>query len=142
MNKYAIIDTCYWFGLFKKGDQHHESAKVISELIEDFKIVVPYPTMYETLNSEFIKKERQLREFEDLMKSDRVIFIMDEDYRDKAIEETYSVHRKSIPKISLVDSIIREMLKDINLKLDYLVTFNEKDFVDVCSIRGVEILSE
>lgn len=33
--------------------------------------------------------------------------------------------------ISLVDGVIRQMLADENLRIDYLVTFNYKDFNDV-----------
>ena len=38
--------------------------------------------------------------------------------------------------------VIREMISDIDMRIDYLVTFNVKDFADVCAIRGVEILDE
>lgn len=141
MNKFVLVDTCYWFGLLSESDQHHESALEISELIEDYIIVVPYPTMYEILNTKFVKKKEQLIEFEQIMKSDRVQFIYDEDYRDKAIQMTYSIYRKNIPQVALVDSVIREIIRDINLNIDYLITFNIKDFKDVCDIRGIQIYS-
>ena len=76
------------------------------------------------------------------MKSNKVEFIYDETYRDEALNNTYSIHRKTVPQISLVDSIIREILKDINVKIDFLVTFNQKDFKDVCDIRNIELISE
>jgi hypothetical protein len=44
--------------------------------------------------------------------------------------------------LSLVDTVIREMLSDESLKIDYLITFNIKDFIDVCSRRNITILSE
>ncbi|MGB1204020.1 MAG: hypothetical protein ACPG5B_00150 [Chitinophagales bacterium] len=43
-------------------------------------------------------------------------------------------------KLSLVDMIIRNILKDINIRVDYLVTDNTRDFADVCAMRGVEII--
>ena len=35
--------------------------------------------------------------------------------------------------------VIRFMLMNVNLKVDYLVTYNEKDFVDVCKKRKIGI---
>lgn len=141
MNKYILIDSGYWFGLLDKRDPYHIPANTIADLIEDYKIIVPYPSMYEILNSAFIKDKHRMVRFEEIMKSDKVEFIFDELYRDDALNNTYSVHRKPMPQISLVDSIIREIIKDINVKIDYVVTFNEKDFKDVCDIRKIEIVT-
>lgn len=140
--KYILIDSCYWFGFYDKNDPYHEDSKAISELINNYKIIVPYPSLYEVLNSAFIKKKLWLNSFEELMNSDRVEFIYDEKYREQALKNTYSIHRTTSPQISLVDSIIREIIKDINIKIDYVVTYNEKDFKDVCDIRGLQIISK
>ena len=142
MEKYVLIDSGYWFGLYDKLDSYHNSANDIADKIENYKIIVPYPSMYEVLNSKFIKNKQRLSQFEETMKSDKIEFIFDEDYREDAINNTYSIHRKVTPQISLVDSIIREMLKDVNIKIDFLVTFNEKDFKDVCDIRKIKIITE
>jgi len=32
------------------------------------------------------------------------------------------------------------VLDDINVKVDYLATFNDADFVDVCQRRRIEII--
>jgi predicted nucleic acid-binding protein len=140
MTKYLLIDSCYWFGLFNKSDQHHQESIEISEIIEDFTIVIPYPSLYEVLNSAFIKDKLALIELENLIKSEKVILLYDENYRDYALKNVYEIHRKSIPHISLVDSVIREMIKDINLRIDALVTFNKRDFKDVCDIRNITII--
>ncbi|GAA0734281.1 hypothetical protein GCM10009430_49270 [Aquimarina litoralis] len=142
MQKYSLIDSGYWFGLLDKKDPFHQTARVIADLIKDHKIIVPYPSMYEVLNSKFIKDKQRLIQFEEIMSSDKIEFIFDEDYRENALNNTYSIHRNPVPKISLVDSIIREMIKDINIKIDFVVTFNEKDFKDICDMRNVEIITE
>lgn len=142
MKKYILIDSGYWFGLLDKRDSYHELSKAIADLIKNYKIIVPYPSMYEVLNSKFIKDKQKLIQFEEIMKSNKVEFIYDESYRDEALDNTLSIHRKTVPQISLVDSIIREILKDINVKIDFLVTFNQKDFKDVCDIRNIELISE
>jgi hypothetical protein len=43
--------------------------------------------------------------------------------------------------MSLVDITLRLMLDDVNLKIDALITFNVGDFVDVCSAKGIELIS-
>jgi hypothetical protein len=42
--------------------------------------------------------------------------------------------------ISLVDMVIRYILDDVNIRKDCLLTFNRRDFVDVCRKRQIEIL--
>lgn len=140
MAKYALIDTCYWFGLYGIRDGYVEESKEISEIIKDHIIVIPYPSLYEVLNSEFIKSKLRLEELENLIKSEKVELLYDEKYRDEALENVYKIHKAPIPRISLVDSIIREILKDTNVRIDTLVTFNEKDFKDICDIKRVTIL--
>ena len=44
--------------------------------------------------------------------------------------------------MSVVDSVIREIITDINVKIDYLITFNIKDFQDLCALRRIEIISD
>lgn len=140
MPKFILIDSCYWFGLYDNKDEHNEKSLEVSEIIKDYTIVIPYPSLYEVLNSNFIKNRFWLESLESLIKSEKVILFFDEKYRDEALENVYKVHKAPIPKISLVDSIIREIIKDIDVKIDALVTYNEKDFKDVCDIRGITIL--
>ena len=140
MNKYIIIDSCYWFGLFDVKDQYYDYSNSVKDIIKGFKLIVPFPSLYEVLNSTFIKNKLALNTIENLIKSGEIILLEDEEYRDKALENTYSIHRKPIPSISLVDSIIREILSDTNVKVEALVTYNEKDFKDICDLRGITIL--
>ena len=44
--------------------------------------------------------------------------------------------------LSLVDVIIRLILDDPTVKIDYLVTFNVGDFSDVCQRRNIVILQD
>jgi len=41
--------------------------------------------------------------------------------------------------MSLVDMVMRLMLDDVNVRVDGLLTFNQKDFHDVCRKRGLEM---
>jgi len=44
-------------------------------------------------------------------------------------------------KVILTDGVIREILKDINVKINYLITYNAPDFKDICDQRFVDIIS-
>ncbi len=63
-------------------------------------------------------------------------WIDDSLYREGAMERFLDNKGK---KFSLVDLVIREILQDVNIKIDYLVTFNTDDFEDICNRRGIEI---
>jgi hypothetical protein len=43
--------------------------------------------------------------------------------------------------LSMVDCLMRLMLDDVNLRIDYLATWNGRDFEDVCQPRGIAILN-
>ncbi|MGC9193974.1 MAG: hypothetical protein ACP5IL_00800 [Syntrophobacteraceae bacterium] len=42
---------------------------------------------------------------------------------------------------NLADWVIRLAVEDRNTKIDAIITFNPKDFLDVCQRSGVELLS-
>ncbi|AWH84556.1 hypothetical protein HYN59_05230 [Flavobacterium album] len=140
MDKYILVDTGYWFGLLDPSDSYHQQAQEVAEIISDYTLIIPFPTLYEVLNSSFIKNKAALENLENLIKSEKTALIYDESYRDNALHNVYQVHKSPIPKVALVDSIIREILKDINIKVDGLVTFNVKDFKDLCDIRNISII--
>lgn len=142
MAKYILTDTGYWLGLLDSKDAHHENSIVISELLEGNNIVIPWPCLYETISTRLTRRKESLTQFENILKDPRIIHIDDSAYKTSAIDNVFRRNRNySEGAHSLVDSVIREMLLDINLKIDYLATFNVRDFQDVCFKRGIEILS-
>ena len=40
----------------------------------------------------------------------------------------------------MVDCLIRLLIEDVNTRVNYLATFNERDFIDVCVRHRVEFL--
>ncbi|MBK8109725.1 MAG: hypothetical protein IPK46_04965 [Saprospiraceae bacterium] len=142
MAKYILTDTGYWVGLLNSKDQFHKNSITISELLEGNNIVIPWPCLYETINTKLTRRKNDLIQFENILKDPRIIYIDDANYKSSAIENVFERNNKySEGAHSLVDSVIREMLLDINSKIDYLVTFNVRDFQDICYKRGIEILS-
>lgn len=133
----VLIDTGFWYALFDKQDQYHKKAKEILEVIAlQNCLILPFPTLYETLNTSFIKNHKLY--FDIFIKTHQNIIIFDTKYTDKALEETLKI---SNYKYSLVDMVLRMMILDVNLSINGLVTFNEGDFTDVCQQRNIPILS-
>lgn len=63
-------------------------------------------------------------------------------YREDALSEVFENNKYHGTTYSLTDSVIREILKDVDIKINFLVTFNERDFRDVCDQRLIEIIGQ
>lgn len=134
--KHTIVDTGIWFALFDKTDSYYNHTKTVIKVLESTQLILPFPTFYETFNTEFVKKHgtklwRFLNKKEYQMVSDHL-------YKEKALKILQETNYRNF---SLVDLVIREMISDNKLKIDYLCTFNIGDFVDVCAVNRVEIIS-
>ena len=136
----AIADTGLWFALCDDHDQYRSEVGPYEDLLELVTILIPWPSMYETLNSRFVKRTHIFRRFERCLTRYTVDFIDDEPYRDAAYKQTLSFARIGRRPLSLVDMIIRFMIEDANLKKHYLMTFNKEDFLDVCLSKRIEML--
>ena len=131
----VLIDTGFWFALFEKGDQHHEEATAISDLLENHNSLIPWPSLYETLNTRFIKRPEWVDTFRSFIENPKTILVSDTSYKEIALQKVLIQNQKT----SLVDIVISEMLMDRDLKIDYLITFNKKDFSAICAVRRIEI---
>lgn len=140
--KYIITDTCYWLGLIDSTDEHHEKSILINDLIKDNYIVFPFPCFYEIIRTKFVKNKNKLLAFENELKNRNIHYVDDSKYKQIALAKVYELNKKSYITHSLTDAVIREILSDAELKLDYLVTYNVKDFSDICIKRNIEILNE
>ena len=138
MKEVVITDTGFWLGLFTLKDDYTFLAEEIENIIKDHIIIFPFPCLYETINTKFTRKNRDLIiRFEEYISRPNVIKVDDNIYREKALKNVFEGNRFRGSSHSFVDSIIREMILDDNIKIDYLVTFNEKDFIDVCNLKNV-----
>ncbi len=136
MSHNILIDSGFWFALYEPRDQYHSKAEEIFFVIEEFKKIIPWPTLYEIINTRFIKRKHYIS-FDKIIKQSKTIKISDVQYRQSALSSINSTSKY----LSLVDAIIRSMLEDSNLKIDALVTFNAIDFSDICYSRSIEILN-
>ena len=142
MAKYILTDTGFWIGLLDSKDQYHESSNELVDLLSGSNIILPWPCLYETFRTKYSKRKEVANLLEVFIKKNNIIQLCDKEYREVAYANTIESMRYGSNVYSLVDNIIREMILDINLKIDLLVTFNERDFADVCARRKIGILSD
>lgn len=135
-----ILDTCFWRAIYDSKDAHYLKAQSIAAKFIDniaYKILVPYPTMYELLRIEFVKNKAILSSVGTLLNKECFEKICDVKYRDKALELTFSNNKRNL---SVVDNLIRLMLEDTNLRINGIVTFNVGDFNDVCRNKSITLI--
>ena len=138
MAKNIVADSGFWYALFNERDKHHDSALQIEKNIEHFNILIPWPTLYETINTRFAKRPENRLGLKRYLDKATTIKIDDALYKDDAITEVISPRSKRA--FSAVDYIIRCILEDSDVKTDALITFNVADFIDVCTGNNIEVI--
>lgn len=121
-----LIDTGFWIALYEpiKEPANFEEAETIADLIENENIVIPFPTMYEYLNSHFARRSFA-HNFQKLLSRPNYYKIFDEKYRNQAYDEFFINAINFSKDVSLVDEVIKQMILDNSLKIDMLITFDE-----------------
>lgn len=130
--KRLIIDTCIWYALLDKTDSQAKYADIIKKILDTHQLIIPFPSLYETINTKFIKNEygQATQLFTYLNNSLKVILIPDNNYKEKALDIVQSNISKG-KHFSLVDTIIRLMMEDTSLGEIAVMTFNVGDFYGV-----------
>lgn len=142
MNKVIITDTCFWIGLVDTKDQFHKTSLAIEDLLQDNQILFPWPCLYETISTHLTRRRERLLYFEEIISKSNVILFNDNDYKVEALKQVFQHNRTSGFTFSLTDSVIREILKDVSVRINYLVTYNLPDFQDICDQRRIDIINE
>ncbi len=138
--RYALVDTGMWYALFDKHDSYRDDAKRKAEILNALGIALPWPTLYETLRTKFVRNATALDQFERFLKRPNVNYLDDSPYRSAAVELSLDSSLRQRRPLSMVDCLIRLVLEDVNARISYLATLNLRDFVDVCRINRVEII--
>ena len=138
--KGVVVDAGYWYALFDARDALHSQADAKASHIDSLTVVFPWPTLYETLGTRFVKNRLGMDGLARVLKRPNVRFIDDGPYREVALDATLREARLGKRAISLCDMVIRLMIEDVNLRIHAMLTFNEKDFSDVCRSARVEFL--
>ncbi|MGH7812806.1 MAG: hypothetical protein ACREQI_02215 [Candidatus Binataceae bacterium] len=152
MTKFLCADTGFLRALYLTGDGRHTGArKLFDELFErgTNRLLVAWPVLYETLNSEMSQYQQADlldREWRRLHKGKQIEYLDDRPYRADAFAEWRGEPergRAHFRKLSLVDRVLRNLLWSANEpqqpKVHGLLTYDLKDFKDVCEQKQIKI---
>ena len=136
-----VVDACFWIALYDERDKYHIWANnTWKKLQGGNKFLVPYPTMYEFINTRLMRRKDGVEFFRVLFgKKDLIMRVSDEEYKEDALQITLQPSKRTL---SLVDTTIRLMLDDDRIKKHAMLTMNVGDFEDVCNRKGIEIISK
>ncbi len=142
MSKTLLLDTGFWYALYDDRDSYHEEAQILADFLEFHNLMIPWPTLYETLNTRFVRKRDRgwLHSFSLYLNRSNTVMLADETYRQIALSSVLK-NRVYGKYLSLVDEVIRLVLQDPNVRIDAMLTFNQSDFYDICAFRNIELIS-
>lgn len=83
-----------------------------------------------------------MEHFKGIINNPNCILIPDDSFKEMTLELSMNSAIEKDRAISMVDMIIRQMLDDVNLKSDALITFNPEDFADVCRKKNKVMISD
>lgn len=143
------MDSAVLIALYSRRDQVEYREKAQSYVTrfdnEANRIVLPWPVMYESINTRIASyrpgMEMFARHLKKFRQTGQLIEVDDSPYRMHALEECMVEPTKThgYRSMSLVDRVLRLMLSDPSHRFSGLLTFNERDFVDICRKRNIEI---
>lgn len=137
MNGGLLVDTGYFIALHDERDEHYATAKRHEHLLELHSVVLPWPILYETINTRFAKRPRVLMQIDAIVAKRSTLLLDDSPYRETAYRQVLQFSRKR--PLSLVDAVLRAVIEDVNVHVSALLTFNTGDFYDVCWPLHVEL---
>ena len=137
MNGGLLTDTGYLIALYDERDEHYATAQSNRRLLELHPVVLPWPVLYETINTRFARRPMVLRRIDAIIAKASTLLLDDSPYREAAYRQ---VQQTSRPRpLSLVDAVLRAVIEDENVRISGLLTFNAKDFYDLCFPRHVDL---
>jgi len=135
------VDAGLLIALYDERDPLHRAAvDYFDHYIDNSpcQLVVPWPILYEAVSTRMAREQRRIdmlrRHWDALSRMQKLVLLDDSPYRDAAVDECFrevgrGPHYRAL---SLVDRVIRGVLSDVNVRVDAFVTFNSRDFWDVC----------
>ena len=140
-NRLVLADTGFWIAYYEERDEYHAQAVRMFDNWALGTFLFPWPLYYELLRTRFVKHPKWVRSFRHVVADQRIKPIDDQPYRQSALEQTFASAGDRGRSISLADWVLRLVLDDQNWRIARLVTFNSRDFADVCRRRGIQILT-
>ena len=137
MNGCLLVDTGYLIALYDERDEHYATAQHNKNLLELHPVILPWPVLYETINTRFAKKPEVLMRIDKIVAKEDTLRLDDSPYREAAYRQVKQNSRQR--PLSLVDAVLRAVIEDDNVRISGLLTFNIKDFYDLCDPRHVDL---
>jgi predicted nucleic acid-binding protein len=134
-----LADTGVWYAMFEPGNRDRDEIRKMAEILDVCRLVVPWPTMYETLRTRMMRKRDVTQRLENYLKRPNLEYLDDSPYREEALRLAFWWSSRGRP-LSMVDCLIRLLLDDIEVKVNVLATLNLRDFIDVCQRRRIELI--
>lgn len=134
-----LVDTGFFFALFNERDRHHAAACELGDWLDLLPIVLPWPMLYETVNTRLAGQRNNLARFGAIVQLPETTLLDDSRYRSQAYAAVFATARRR-GRPSLVDAVLCNIIEDANVPIAAMLTFNERDFFEVCYENGVELL--
>lgn len=124
----VLVDINFHFRIFDRGDQYHEVAVDVLQILRDRKrkLVLAWPVLYETVNTTFLENG-YFSDFEKFLGLPDTELIDDKRYRNGVYELIRDDPRKfETSGLSLVDHVLCLMMKHSDdARIGGLVTFDK-----------------
>ena len=131
-----LVDTGFFIAMYDERDAHHAEAQDKRNLLDLYAVVLPWPVLYETINTRFSRRRGIMARFDTVITSSNTALLDDSTYRGEAYQ---TVARNARRPMSLVDAVLRAIIEDTNVAVAAMLTFNKRDFHDVCRQHAVEL---
>lgn len=131
-----LVDTGFFIAMYDERDAHHAEAQDKQNLLDVYTVILPWPVLYETINTRFSRRRGIMARFDALITSSDTALLDDSPYR---VEAYRTVARNARRSLSLVDAVLRAIIEDTNVAVAAMLTFNQRDFNDVCRQHSVEV---
>ena len=137
----VLVDTGFFFALFNKRDRNHSTALKLQDLFETQHVILPWPVLYETVNTRLARNSANLERFSDFTQKPNIQLFDDSQYREKALKEVLNQQLPS-EQTSLVDAILCCIIEDPNVPITALLTFDQRDFFEICLKYSIDLVSD
>ena len=134
-----LVDTGFFIALYDARDQHHDSALSKEEWLEMLPVILPWPVLYETINTRFSRRRDVMMRLDAIVTHRHTELLDDSRYRDESYRAVIESTRRG-PRLSLVDAVLQAIIEDTNVDVSAMLTFNPKDFNEICARNSVELL--
>lgn len=136
----VLVDTGFLIALLDERDRHHASARRLEEWLDFVPIVLPWPILYETVNTRLARRPQNLAKFGAIVRLPETLLLDDAPYREESLAAVLAPNPARGP-LSLVDAVLCNIIEDVKVPISAMLTFNDRDFLAVCQENDVELLN-